>query len=56
MLEKQTDGRRWLVWGGFALWLIAAPLLVTVLAAGALRANGDLRAPVPYPHLTLPTI
>ena len=39
MLEKQTDGRRWLVWGGFALWLIAAPLLFPSSLARSILAQ-----------------
>ena len=39
MLEKQTDWRRWLVWGGFALWLIAAPLLFPSSLARSILAQ-----------------
>ncbi len=39
MLEKQTDGHRWLVWGGFALWLIAAPLLFPSSLARSILAQ-----------------
>ena len=39
MLEKQTDGRRWLVWGGFALWLIVAPLLFPSSLARSILAQ-----------------
>ena len=39
MLEKQTDWRRWLVWGGFALWLIVAPLLFPSSLARSILAQ-----------------
>ena len=39
MTEKQTDGHRWLVWGGFALWLIAAPLLFPSSLARSILAQ-----------------
>ncbi len=39
MTEKQIDWRRWLVWSGFALWLIAAPLLFPSSLARSILAQ-----------------
>ena len=39
MTEKQIDWRRWLVWSGFALWLMAAPLLFPSSLARSILAQ-----------------
>ncbi len=37
--EKQTHWRRWLIWSGFALWLVAAPLLFPSSLARSILAQ-----------------
>ena len=39
MTEQKTGWRRWLIWSGFALWLIAAPLLFPSSLARSILAQ-----------------
>ena len=39
MTEKRADWRRWLIWGAFALWLVAAPLLFPSSLARSILAQ-----------------